>query len=142
MSQAQLESPDSRCKPSECLTGGIRVQVRPSYIADQSDPGARQWLFAYRIRISNEGAEPVKLLRRHWKIVDAAGHEEDVRGEGVVGHQPRITPGESFEYASYCQLRTSWGTMEGSYEFRTEDNRRVDASVARFYLVGPDAPRR
>jgi ApaG protein len=142
MSQARLEEQTPGCRGSECLTAGIRVDVRPSYIEDQSDPSARQWLFAYRIRIANEGVEPVKLLRRHWTIVDAGGNEEEVRGDGVVGNQPRIEPGQGFEYSSYCQLRTNWGTMEGSYEFRADDGRRVDAAIARFFLVGPDAPRR
>ncbi len=142
MSQAQLGTHSSSCRGSECLTAGIRINVRPMYIDDQSDPSARQWLFSYRIRIANEGAEPVKLLRRHWTIVDALGHEEEVRGDGVVGHQPRIEPGQAFEYSSYCQLRTNWGTMEGTYEFRTDDNRRVDAAIGRFFLVGPEAPRR
>ncbi|HMN42515.1 MAG TPA: Co2+/Mg2+ efflux protein ApaG [Phycisphaerales bacterium] len=142
MAEVDCKADAPGCRGSECLTSGIRIDVRPSYIDDQSDPSARQWLFAYRIRISNEGVEPVKLLRRRWTIVDAGGNEEEVRGDGVVGHQPRIEPGQGFEYSSYCQLRTSWGTMEGSYEFRTDDDRRVDAAVGRFFLVGPDAPRR
>jgi ApaG protein len=140
--QAQLEQTIPECRGSECVTSGIRVQVRPRYVEDQSDPGARQWLFSYRIRISNESVTPVKLETRHWRIVDAVGHPEEVRGPGVVGQQPRLEPGQSFEYSSYCQLRTSWGTMEGAYQLRTDDGDTFDAKVGRFILVGPGAPRR
>jgi ApaG protein len=142
MPQAQLDKSLPVCRGSECVTAGIRIHVRPMYVQDQSDPSARQWLFSYRIRISNEGVVPVRLETRHWRIVDAVGHPEEVRGPGVVGQQPRLEPGQSFEYSSYCQLRTSWGTMEGAYQLRTDEGETFDANIGRFFLVGPEPARR
>ena len=142
MSQAQLEQAQPTCRGSECITSGVRVVVRPRYVEDQSDPAGRRWLFAYRIRIANEGVVPVKLESRHWQIVDAVGNPEEVRGPGVVGQQPRLEPGQSFEYNSYCQLRTNWGTMEGTYQLRTDKGEVLDIKVGRFILVGPEAARR
>jgi ApaG protein len=140
--QAQLEQIIPACRGSACVTNGIRVEVRPRYVEDQSDPAGRQWLFSYRIRIANEGVVPVKLESRHWHIVDAVGNPEEVRGPGVVGQQPRLEPGHSFEYSSYCQLRTSWGTMEGAYRLRTDEGEAFDVRIGRFILVGPQSPRR
>lgn len=125
----------ARCIGSVAETDGVRVQVQPAYIPDQSDPEGRQYLFAYRIRISNTGQSAVKLLTRAWVIVNANGEKDEVRGPGVVGQQPRIEPGMSFEYSSFCPLRTHWGTMEGSYEFVRDDGSKFHATVARFYLV-------
>lgn len=118
---------------------GVRVRVRPEYLPDHSDPDARRFVFGYRIRIRNEGAEPVTLISRHWIIVDGDGDRHDVEGDGVVGHQPRLEPGEAFEYASYCPLETRWGTMEGVYHMRLDDGSMFHARVARFFLVAPGA---
>lgn len=120
---------------SEALTDGIRVRVVPAYLREQSDPAQGQFLFTYRIRISNEGRLPAKLLSRHWIITDADGRVQEVKGEGVVGEQPRIGPGESFEYESFCQLETPWGTMEGTFMMEREDGVALEARVARFYLA-------
>jgi ApaG protein len=140
--QAQIKTRKPESRGSDVLTHGIRVQVRPKFVEEQSDPGARQWMFSYRIRISNEGDKPAQLMTRRWDIVDGSGRHEQVKGPGVVGQQPRLEPGRMFEYSSFCQLRTNWGTMEGAYQFRTEDAATFDVAIARFYLVGPEARRR
>jgi ApaG protein len=116
-------------------TVGIRVVTHPQYVPDQSDPDSRQYLFTYRIRITNNSPVSVQLLSRFWRIVDAVGEQDEVRGAGVVGQTPRLEPGASFEYSSYCQLRTPWGTMEGSYQFMPDDGAEFDVRIGRFYLV-------
>jgi ApaG protein len=120
---------------STCVTRGFRVDVSPRYIPEQSDPDAGKFVFAYRIRISNEGQTRAQLLSRHWVIVDADGERHDVQGEGVVGQQPDLAPGQSFEYTSYCPLETPWGTMEGTYTFRAQGGEEFRVNVARFYLA-------
>src|SRR5262245_52258200 len=117
----------SRSFGSEALTHGIRVNVAPSYLADRSDPeglkpsterhGGR-FVFGYRIRITNESQRTAQLISRHWIIVDSKGDRGEVEGDGVVGQQPVLAPGQSFEYSSFCPLPTPWGTMEGVYHFR------------------------
>lgn len=122
---------------SSAVTEGIRVEVASAYRSDRSDPPQRRWLFTYTVTISNEGTEPAQLLTRHWIILDGTGHREDVRGDGVVGHQPRLEPGQSFEYTSYCVLQTGHGSMRGSYQLTRDDGRRFDAAIAQFPLVAP-----
>jgi ApaG protein len=123
---------------SSAVTDGIRVEVRSEYRPDRSEPQRRRWLFAYTVTISNEGPSPAQLLTRHWIIVDGSGHREDVRGDGVVGHQPRLEPGQSFEYTSFCVLQTSHGSMRGSYQMARDDGQRFDAEIAAFPLVIPE----
>ncbi len=142
MTQLQTGETKRECAGSEKCTGGVRIVVRPKYDDDKSDPSGRQWFFSYRIRVVNEGTEPAQLMARRWDIVDAHGERETVEGPGVVGKTPRLAPGEGFEYTSFCPLRTNWGTMEGSYRFRTDEGREFDAEVGRFILVGPEGPRR
>jgi len=101
---------------SEALTHGIRVRVEASFVPERSRPADGHWFFAYTITIANEGDEPAQLLSRHWVITDAEGRVEEVRGPGVVGQQPRLAPGQSFEYTSFCPLRTPFGTMHGTYQ--------------------------
>ncbi len=123
---------------SEATTQGVRVEVRARYSAEHSDPQHSRWFFLYTIRIENKGDQPVQLLTRHWVITDATGHVEEVRGPGVVGVQPRLEPGEDFEYTSGCPLRTPFGSMEGSFEMVTEEEGGgFDAEVARFELREP-----
>ena len=124
---------------SEATTKGIRVTVESRYVPEQSTPERSAWLFAYRVRISNEGTDTVQLISRHWIITDANGQVEEVRGPGVVGAQPVLRPGESFEYTSACPLRTSFGTMHGSYPMVTEHGDQFDASIAAFSLNVPYA---
>jgi ApaG protein len=124
---------------SDTTTNGIRVQVEARYLAEQSSPRDNQYLFAYRIRISNEGTETAQLISRHWIITDADGHVEQVQGPGVVGEQPLLGPGSSFEYTSFCPLRTSVGTMHGTYQMVKADGDGFDAVIAPFTLATPNA---
>lgn len=120
---------------SDTLTEGIRVSVRPEFLGERSDPTEGRWIFAYHITVRNEGAQPARLVRRRWHIVDADGESHDVVGDGVVGHTPRLDPGAEFQYASYCPLPTPWGTMEGVYELARDDGSAFEAVVGRFFLV-------
>jgi ApaG protein len=122
---------------SEALTRGVRVRVQSEYSADQSAPAKNQWFFLYNVTISNESAETVQLLTRHWVITDGTGHIEEVRGPGVVGKQPTLKPGESFEYTSGCPLSTPFGVMEGTYQMVTQNGERFDAKIAPFTLSEP-----
>ncbi len=122
---------------SSATTRGIEVEVRSSYVPERSDPLRGRWFFAYRIRITNRGDEVVQLLSRHWIITDAAGGVEEVKGPGVVGQQPVLGPGESFEYTSFCPLTTPFGTMHGSYQMTTESGETFDAEIAPFTLAEP-----
>ncbi|MFG0285744.1 MAG: Co2+/Mg2+ efflux protein ApaG [Phycisphaerales bacterium JB039] len=131
---------------SEAVTayegGAIRIVVEPAFEPAHSDPAEPRYIFSYHIRITNEapadGAR-VQLLTRRWLIVDALGRDEEVTGEGVVGRLPELGPGESFEYSSWAPLRTSWGTMEGSYRFRKATGEVFTADIARFYLAAEPA---
>ncbi len=122
---------------SEAVTRGVRVRVKSMYDADRSRPSQSQWFFLYTIRISNEGTDAVQLLTRQWIITDAAGHTEEVRGPGVVGEQPILAPGESFEYTSGCPLGTPFGTMRGTYQMVTHTGEKFDAEIAEFELSEP-----
>jgi len=118
-------------------TDGIRVQVRSHYLAEQSSPRDDRYVFAYTITISNEGTRTAQLRTRHWIITDGHGEIEEVRGDGVVGEQPRLAPGQSFEYTSGCVLATPIGTMHGSYRFWRDDGSYFDAAIAPFSLASP-----
>lgn len=122
---------------SEAITRGIKVAVRPDYLEHQSDPRNGLWMFAYHVRITNEGTDTVQLLSRHWIITDATGRVEEVRGPGVVGEQPVLDPGQSFDYTSGCPLPTPMGTMHGSYQMITRKGERFDAEIAPFTLAEP-----
>ena len=120
---------------SDTVTSGIRIQVRPKYLQEHSDPNNERWVFAYRVNINNETAKTLRLRSRHWIIIDGDGQRHEVDGPGVVGLQPDIQPGESFEYGSFCPLPTSWGTMEGFYVLEDEDGVELKAQIGRFFLV-------
>ena len=122
---------------SEAVTRGVRVRVQSEFNPDRSDPSRGQWFFLYTIKIANEGTETVQLLTRHWIITDSEGKVEEVRGPGVVGKQPILKPGESFEYTSGCPLATAFGMMEGTYQTVTTDGERFDAKIAPFTLSEP-----
>ncbi len=124
---------------SEAVTEGVRVRVRARYVPERSDPARRGWFFAYTVLISNESDRTVQLLSRHWIITDGEGNTEEVRGPGVVGAQPVLPPGESFEYTSACPLRTPFGTMHGTYQMVTKDGDGFDAVIAPFSLSTPYA---
>ena len=122
---------------SNALTDGIRVTVRSFYVPEQSAPRAKRYVFAYTVRITNEGEVTAQLRTRHWIITDAEGKVDEVRGEGVVGAQPTLKPGQHFEYTSGCVLRTPRGTMRGTYRMHREDGRVFDAEIATFQLALP-----
>ncbi|MGE5468826.1 MAG: Co2+/Mg2+ efflux protein ApaG [Ignavibacteria bacterium] len=115
----------------------IDVKVNTQYLADQSDPDADRHVFSYTIQITNVGSVAAQLISRHWIITDSEGVEQEVRGLGVVGNQPLLQPGESFEYTSGCALATPVGTMKGSYQMTAEDGYQFDAPVAEFLLAMP-----
>jgi ApaG protein len=122
---------------SMAFTDGIRVRVQSQYLADQSSPRDDRYVFAYTITISNEGTTTAQLRTRHWIITDARGVVEEVRGDGVVGEQPRLSPGQSFQYTSGCVLQTPVGTMHGTYRFWRDDESYFDAEIAPFSLASP-----
>jgi len=122
---------------SEAITRGLRVSVRAEYLPRHSRPEQGQWVFAYAVRIRNEGSVPVKLVTRHWIITDATGLVREVKGEGVVGAQPHLKPGQAFEYTSGCPLGTPSGTMHGTYQMVTDGGDHFDADVAPFELGEP-----
>lgn len=124
---------------SRAVTQGLCVEVKARYSPEHSQPEANQWFFLYTIRISNEGSETCQLVSRYWIIRDATGRIEEVRGDGVVGEQPVLEPGESFEYTSGCPLSTPFGSMEGTYQMLTESGGSFDAEIARFDLREPRA---
>ncbi len=115
----------------------IGVQVTTQYVADQSEPPAGRYVFAYTIGITNVGTVAAQLISRHWVITDADGQVQEVRGLGVVGHQPLLQPGERFEYTSGCSLATPVGTMRGSYQMTAEDGAQFEAPIAEFVLSMP-----
>lgn len=112
----------------------FRVDVQPQYLPEQSAPEQGLYSFAYTITITNSGQVPAQLISRHWLITDAHGLVEEVKGLGVVGHQPLLKPGESFEYTSGCRLRTPSGSMQGSYFCVAEDGERFEAEIPAFAL--------
>jgi ApaG protein len=122
---------------SETITRGIKIEVFPEFIPEQSSPEENKYTFAYQVVITNEGESWAKLVSRHWIIIDADGNRDEVEGPGVVGYTPELSPGESFEYTSFCTIDTNWGTMEGSYKMIREDDSTFDAEIKRFYLVFP-----
>jgi ApaG protein len=115
----------------------IRVEVDTSYLEDQSDPKERRYVFSYTITIRNEGSVPARLLTRHWIITDSNGKVQEVRGEGVVGEQPYLKPGQGFRYSSGAVLETPVGAMQGSYQMVADDGRQFDAPISPFRLAMP-----
>ena len=122
-------------------TRDITVRVRPQFLVEQSDPGTDRYFWLYSIQIENGGTETVQLLNRHWVITNAVGHVEEVQGPGVVGEQPVLGPGESFQYTSGCPLKTPSGVMVGSYEMAGLDGPRFDIDIPAFSLDSPHQAR-
>jgi ApaG protein len=115
----------------------ISIDVETTYLDDQSEPREQRYVFAYTITIRNEGEVPAKLLARHWIITDANGRVQEVRGDGVVGEQPYLKPGQGFRYSSGAVLETPVGTMQGSYQMIADDGAQFDAPIAAFRLAMP-----
>jgi len=122
---------------SAATTDGIRIAATAFYLQEESDSHHDQYVFGYRIQITNEGNVPATLTHRHWIIIDGEGRREEVHGPGVVGQTPTLAPGQSFKYTSYCPLTTPWGTMEGAYDMQRPDGTRFPAAINRFYLAIP-----
>ena len=122
---------------SDTVTQGVRVQVMAQYSPEQSQPLQNQWFFLYTVQISNEGIGTVQLISRHWIITDADHHVQEVRGLGVVGKQPVLEPGESFQYTSGCPLSTPFGSMRGTYQMLKPDGERFDVEIGPFALTEP-----
>ena len=125
----------------ESLTDGIRVTVRPLFSLAQSDLPDGEFVFSYQIRMENLGEQAAQLLFRHWRIHDAGGEDQEVDGEGVVGEQPLLTPGQTHEYQSFCVLSSPVGFMEGYYTFVRPDGSRFRVTIPRFQLEAPLTPR-
>jgi ApaG protein len=123
-------------------TRSIRVAVKPAYLDDQSDPEDDRYVWSYTVTIENKGAEPVQLMSRVWNITDGAGRSHEVRGPGVVGAQPVIAPGESFEYTSGCPLETASGYMVGRYKMVSASGEAFEAEIPAFLLESPYERRR
>ena len=124
---------------SDTTTRGIRVQVKSAYLPERSSPRESSYLFMYSIRISNVGSQTAQLVSREWIITNADGEVERVKGPGVVGEKPVLPPGGSFEYTSYCPLKTSVGSMQGTYQMVTAEGEQFDAVIAPFTLAVPNA---
>lgn len=122
---------------SNTVTRGIRIVVESFYVEERSEPLEKYFFFAYRVRISNEGGETAQLLSREWIITDSDGNVERVEGPGVVGEKPVLAPGETFEYTSFCPLRTSMGSMEGGYTMQTASGETFVARIDPFTLAMP-----
>jgi|SRR6476659_3798316 ApaG protein len=125
----------------EAVTRGIRVRVTPQFLERESAPEERRYLWAYTIEIRNEGSETVELRSRHWRITDATGRTEEVRGPGVVGQTPVLAPGASFRYTSGCPLPTPSGIMAGSYQMRSAAGELFQVTIPAFSLDSPHAER-
>jgi ApaG protein len=126
-------------RTSDTTTRGIRIEVQSAYMPERSSPREGQYLFEYHVRISNAGEETAQLISREWVITNADGEVERVKGPGVVGEQPVLAPGAAFEYRSFCPLKTSVGSMQGSYQMVTGKGDRFDAIIAPFTLAIPHA---
>jgi ApaG protein len=121
----------------EAVTQGIRVRVTPQYLEEESSPNESRYVWAYTVDIHNEGSETVQLRTRHWRITDASGRTEEVKGAGVVGQTPVMAPGTSFQYTSSCPLSTPSGIMTGTYQMTTGKGERIDVAVPAFSLDSP-----
>ncbi|WP_336958024.1 Co2+/Mg2+ efflux protein ApaG [Sphingobium aquiterrae] len=123
--------------PLAATTRDITVRVAVSFLPEQSEPDRGRWFWAYHIRIENHGDQPAQLLTRRWLITDGRGAQHKVEGEGVVGEQPVVQPGKSYDYVSGCPLATPTGAMEGSYHMLASDGRTFEVAIPRFALIAP-----
>tara|TARA_B100000029_G_scaffold82096_2_gene72982 strand:+ start:2263 stop:2664 length:402 start_codon:yes stop_codon:yes gene_type:complete len=119
------------------MENSIKITAKPHYVQEKSDPVRSYYYFAYHITIENVGNNSAQLLSRYWHITDGQGNTEDVHGPGVIGKQPKLAPGESFEYTSFCPLPTPMGFMEGAYHMVDEKGKEFDVEIKPFRLVAP-----
>jgi ApaG protein len=124
---------------SDTTTRGIRIRVRSEFLPNKSSPRDNTYVFQYHVRIDNTGTATAQLISREWIITDAEGEVQRVTGPGVVGEQPVLPPGGTFEYTSFCPLKTNVGSMQGSYQMITADGEQFDAMIAPFTLAVPHA---
>jgi ApaG protein len=124
--------------PYQAITRGIAVSVEPTYLEADSSPSDSKYLWAYRVIIENQGRETVQLLSRHWMITNARGELTEVKGPGVIGRQPLVKPGDSYEYTSGTPLNTPWGMMGGSYQMESDSGERFDVEIPTFSLDSPN----
>ncbi|MCE9623933.1 MAG: Co2+/Mg2+ efflux protein ApaG [Deltaproteobacteria bacterium] len=120
---------------SSAVTRGIKIDVESEYDPERSDPANGYYFFVYHVKIVNQSDLTAQLISRHWVITDADGHIEEVKGPGVVGEQPVLDPGESFEYSSACPLKTATGYMRGTYQMTLQNGEKFDADIGRFELA-------
>lgn len=125
----------------DAVTSGVRVTVEPFFIEEQPRPAGTRWMFGYRVTIRNGSRKSVRLVTRHWRITDALGHTTEVQGRGVVGEQPRLEPGDMFEYTSGAPLGTPSGIMAGKYRMVTDRGDVFDVLIPTFSLDLPNQPR-
>lgn len=118
-------------------TAGVKVEVRSSYIPEESIPENFYYFFSYTVQITNLRPEHVQLLSRHWTIIDGQGRVQEVKGDGVIGEQPTIAPGATFEYSSFCPLQTTTGLMKGTYSMLDSNGQSFDVVIPEFFLVEP-----
>lgn len=137
MPEPSKTSPPPRASTSEAVTNNVRVEVEAQYAPEHSQPFQSHWFFYYTIRITNEGDETVQLLSRHWIATDATGEIAEVKGPGVVGEQPVLAPGETFQYTSGWPLKTSNGILRGTYQMVDESGGHFDVEIAPFVLREP-----
>ena len=116
------------------VSNQFQIEVEPSYMPDQSNPRAGLHVYAYHVRITNLSEKPAQLLSRHWVITDGNGKTQEVRGPGVIGEQPRLETGQTFEYSSFCPLETPTGNMRGSYQMVDEKGEKFDVKIPLFFL--------
>jgi ApaG protein len=121
------------------LSQNFQVQVTVNYVADESRPETDYHFFSYKVKITNKGDSQAQLMSRHWIITDGHGQVEEVRGAGVVGLQPKINPGQTFEYESACPIATSSGSMKGTFQMVGSDGEQFDIEIPEFYLIAPSA---
>ena len=126
---------DSSLHTSEAVTNGIRVTVTAQF--SRAETQRNRWFFTYTVRIANQSTHTVQLISRHWIITNGSNEVEEVRGPGVVGHQPTLAPGQAFEYSSGCPLPTPFGSMRGTYQMVTSDGAEFDVEIAEFALTEP-----
>jgi ApaG protein len=121
------------------ITKEIQVEARSLYVKEQSNPGQSEYFFKYKIKITNRSPNAVQLISRYWHITDGHGRVQEVRGEGVIGEQPLIVPGQSYEYSSFCPLMTPTGVMKGHYQMIDSTGAHVEVQIPRFFLIEPSS---